>query len=184
MNTKNKIFQALAILCMTVLLWSCKNDDWHAVELDNTPVYELYALKDAETNQPVNISKFSVYRETFDLIVWQNDFQTLWMNKIEFFDESNDQPDQLPEWLEIDLDKEKYLTFSFNEVFVVTEEILDPETGEKEIKEVEKKRMFVFMGKKEINSSAGFGHLTVTEDDGTVVEYIAGLNDILKPTDQ
>ena len=39
--------------------------------------------------------------------------------------------------------------------------------------------MFVFMGKKEINSSAGFGHLTVTEDDGTVVEYIAGLNDIL-----
>ena len=50
MNTKNKIFQALAILCMTVLLWSCKNDDWHAVELDNTPVYELYALKDAETN--------------------------------------------------------------------------------------------------------------------------------------
>lgn len=52
MNTKNKIFQALAILCMTVLLWSCKNDDWHAVELDNTPVYELYALKDAETNQP------------------------------------------------------------------------------------------------------------------------------------
>ena len=113
MNTKNKIFQALAILCMTVLLWSCKNDDWHAVELDNTPVYELYALKDAETNQPVNISKFSVYRETFDLIVWQNDFQTLWMNKIEFFDESNDQPDQLPEWLEIDLDKEKYLTFSF-----------------------------------------------------------------------
>ena len=110
MNTKNKIFQALAILCMTVLLWSCKNDDWHAVELDNTPVYELYALKDAETNQPVNISKFSVYRETFDLIVWQNDFQTLWMNKIEFFDESNDQPDQLPEWLEIDLDKEKYLT--------------------------------------------------------------------------
>jgi hypothetical protein len=96
----------------------------------------------------------------------------------------NDQPDQLPEWLEIDLDKEKYLTFSFNEVFVVTEEILDPETGEKEIKEVEKKRMFVFMGKKEINSSAGFGHLTVTEDDGTVVEYIAGLNDILKPADQ
>lgn len=44
--------------------------------------------------------------------------------------------------------------------------------------------MFVFMGKKEINSSAGFGHLTVTEDDGTVVEYIAGLNDILKPADQ
>lgn len=51
MNTKNKIFQALAILCMTVLLWSCKNDDWHAVELDNTPVYELYALKDAGSNQ-------------------------------------------------------------------------------------------------------------------------------------
>ena len=152
MNTKNKIFQALAILCMTVLLWSCKNDDWHAVELDNTPVYELYALKDAETNQPVNISKFSVYRETFDLIVWQNDFQTLWMNKIEFFDESNDQPDQLPEWLGIDLDKEKYLTFSFNEVFVVTEEILDPETGEKEIKEVEKKRMFVFMGRSKIRA--------------------------------
>lgn len=184
MNTKDRIFQKLTVLCMIVLLWSCKNDDWYAINLDSTPVYELYSLKDANTNQSVNVSKFSVYRETLDLIAWQNDFQTLRMNKIEFFDESNNQPAELPVWLNIDPNKEQYLTFSFNELFVEKEEIVNSETGVTESKDVEKKRMFIFEGKKDLNSSAGFGHLTVTEEDGTIIVYIAALNDILKPTDQ
>ena len=43
--------------------------------------------------------------------------------------------------------------------------------------------MFMFEGKKENNSSGGYGHLTVTENDGTEVEYEVVLNDVLKPAD-
>ena len=53
----------------------------------------------------------------------------------------------------------------------------------KKEQEVTKKRMFMFEGKKENNSSGGYGHLTVTENDGTEVEYEVVLNDVLKPAD-
>ena len=56
-------------------------------------------------------------------------------------------------------------------------------SDDKEEQEVTKKRMFMFEGKKENNSSGGYGHLTVTENDGTEVEYEVVLNDVLKPAD-
>ena len=54
----------------------------------------------------------------------------------------------------------------------------------KKNRKVTKKRMFMFEGKKrKITSSGGYGHLTVTENDGTEVEYEVVLNDVLKPAD-
>lgn len=184
MKKINTIFHVLIMCCVISVLGSCKNDDWSEVYLENTPVYELYNLKDAVTNTAAEVTKFSVYRELMDLIAWQNDFQTSRLNKIEFFSESTEQPEVLPDGLEIDASKEQYLSFSFNEVFTVTEEQVNPETGEKEEKEVIKKRLFLFEGKKELNSSAGFGYLTVVENDGTKVTYKASLNDVLKPADR
>lgn len=183
MKLIEKIYKTITFLCALVLFGSCDNDKWAEVELDSTPVYELTYLKNVETGKTGDVYKFSVYRELFDLIVWKNDYQTLRMNKIEFFVESTESPSELPEWLTVDSEKEKYLSFSFNEVYNVMEEVIDPETGDKEQKEVTKKRMFVFEGKKENLSSGGFGHLTVTENDGTKVEYETILNDVLKPSE-
>ena len=76
------------------------------------------------------------------------------MNKIEFFAESSEAPSELPEWLKINSDTEKYLSFSFNEVYTEKEEVINPETGDKEEQEVTKKRMFMFEGKKEITQVA------------------------------
>lgn len=183
MKLIDKIYKTTTFLCALVLFGACDNDKWAEVELDSTPVYELTYLKNVETGKTGEVSKFSVYRELFDLIAWKNDYQTLRMNKIEFFAESSEAPSELPEWLKINSDTEKYLSFSFNEVYTEKEEVINPETGDKEEQEVTKKRMFMFEGKKENNSSGGYGHLTVTENDGTEVEYEVVLNDVLKPAD-
>ena len=159
MKLIDKIYKTITFLCALVLFGACDNDKWAEVELDSTPVYELTYLKNVETGKTGEVSKFSVYRELFDLIAWKNDYQTLRMNKIEFFAESSEAPSELPEWLKINSDTEKYLSFSFNEVYTEKEEVINPETGDKEEQEVTKKRMFMFEGKKENNSSGGFGHL-------------------------
>jgi len=184
MKKNYKIFQLLLMLCMFTVFTSCKNDKWYEVELDSTPVYELTNLKDVATNKNSDIHKFSVYRVLSDLIIWKNDYQVSSMNKIEFFQESSKLQGEMPDWLQIDTEKEQYLTFSFDEVNTIKEEIVNPETGEKEIKDVTVKRMFVFQGKKELNSSAGFGHLTITDNNGAITEYSAVLSDVLKAAEK
>ena len=99
MKLIDKIYKTITFLCALVLFGACDNDKWAEVELDSTPVYELTYLKNVETGKTGEVSKFSVYRELFDLIAWKNDYQTLRMNKIEFFAESSEAPSELPEWL-------------------------------------------------------------------------------------
>ena len=84
MKLIDKIYKTITFLCALVLFGACDNDKWAEVELDSTPVYELTYLKNVETGKTGEVSKFSVYRELFDLIAWKNDYQTLRMNKIEF----------------------------------------------------------------------------------------------------
>ena len=107
MKLIDKIYKTITFLCALVLFGACDNDKWAEVELDSTPVYELTYLKNVETGKTGEVSKFSVYRELFDLIAWKNDYQTLRMNKIEFFAESSEAPSELPEWLKINSDTEK-----------------------------------------------------------------------------
>ena len=83
MKLIDKIYKTITFLCALVLFGACDNDKWAEVELDSTPVYELTYLKNVETGKTGEVSKFSVYRELFDLIAWKNDYQTLRMNKIE-----------------------------------------------------------------------------------------------------
>lgn len=170
----------MLVLGLVSLLASCeKNNQWPDVSLDTTPVYYITDLKDENGVSVDGVYGYSVYYKTEDLIKWNTKYSVNEMNPIEFFVEY-DVPESDEEVTDENIEK---LSFSFNELFVKEIEVVNEETGETEIQEVDDKRTYLFNGEITKDSETGNGTLTVMSTDGNQVVYNVSISRLLKTAD-
>lgn len=167
------------VVAMLSLLASCDKSQWAEVQLDTTPVYYITDLKYENGASVAGVYGYSVYYKTEDLIKWNTKYSVNEMNPIEFFVEY-DVPESDEEVTDENIEK---LSFSFNELFVNEIEVVNEETGETEIREVDDKRTYLFNGEITKDSETGNGTLTVMSTDGTQVVYNVSISRLLKTAD-